>query len=82
MTAPPAQLFVNGESCNTRSGATIPQINPATEETFVEVAAAGRPEVELAVAGAQHAFEQGWRDLPPGKRTEILFHVSRLIREN
>jgi aldehyde dehydrogenase (NAD+) len=82
MTDLPAQLFLNGESRGAQSGKTIPQINPATEEAFVDVAAAGPPEVELATQGAQKAFEQGWRDLPPGQRTEVLFNVSRLIREN
>ena len=82
MTDLPAQLFLNGKFCAAQNGAAIPQINPANGQPFVEVAAAGLPEVEVAVAGAQHAFEQGWRDLPPGRRTDVLFNVARLIREN
>ncbi len=77
-----AQLFINGESRAAKSGKTLAQINPATEEVFAEVAAAGLPEVELAVEGAQKAFEKIWRDLSPGKRTEILFNVARVLRDN
>jgi betaine-aldehyde dehydrogenase len=60
----------------------LPQTNPATEEVFVEVAVASREDLDRAVDGAQKAFEQSWRDLTPGKRTDILFNIARKIREN
>jgi acyl-CoA reductase-like NAD-dependent aldehyde dehydrogenase len=60
----------------------MPQINPATEEVFCEVAAADAIDATDAIEGAQRAFEQGWRDLPPGKRTDILFAIARAIRDN
>ena len=75
------ELFINGELRPAESGKRLPQINPATEEVFAEVSAGGRREIEMAVEGAQKAFLDGWRDLPPRKRTEILFNVARLIRE-
>ena len=57
-------------------------INPATEEAFAEVAAADHADVNAAVESAHQAWESGWRDLAPGKRTEILFNVARVLREN
>jgi betaine-aldehyde dehydrogenase len=57
-------------------------VNPASEETWTEVSSADAGSVERAVTGAQRAFEQGWRDLAPGKRAEVLFAVARLIRQN
>src|SRR6266550_7883594 len=36
----------------------------------------------MAIAGAQRAFEAGWRDLPQGKRTEVMFQIARVLREN
>jgi betaine-aldehyde dehydrogenase len=76
------ELFINGELRRAKSGRTIPQINPATEETFCEVQAGGLPELEAAIEGAQRCFAESWRDLKPGRRAEILFQVARLIREN
>jgi len=82
MTAPPTQLFLNGETRNSSDGKRIPQTNPATEEVFTEVAAATAADIGMAVDGAQQAFLQGWRDLTPRKRTDVLFNIARSIREN
>ncbi len=76
------RLFINGEYQNSADGRTIPLINPATEETWCEVAAANESDIERAVNGAQKAFENGWRDMAPGKRAEILFNIARLIRQH
>jgi betaine-aldehyde dehydrogenase len=78
----PTQLFINGEFRDAEGDRTIEQINPATEEVFAAVARASVADVHSAVEGAQRAFDQGWRDLTPRRRTEILFNVARLIREN
>jgi acyl-CoA reductase-like NAD-dependent aldehyde dehydrogenase len=76
------QLFINGEFCESADGSKTPLTNPATEETFCEVSAADLRDVEKAVIGAQAAWEQGWRDLAPGKRAEILFSIARKLREH
>src|SRR5881296_521488 len=78
----PTQLFLNGAYRDAASGRHSALINPATEEPFVEVAAADAADVDTAVDSAQRAWESGWRDLAPGKRTEILFSVARRLREN
>lgn len=80
MTA--TKLFINGEFKGSSDGKTIPQTNPATEQIFCEVSAATVGNVETAIAGAQRAFDAEWRDLSPRKRTDILFNVARVIREN
>lgn len=80
MTA--TKLFINGEFKSSSDGRTIPQTNPATEQIFCEVSAATVGDVETAMAGAQRAFDAEWRDLSPRKRTDILFNVARVIREN
>jgi len=82
MTAPPTQLFLNGETRNSSDGKRIPQTNPATEDVFAEVAAATAADIGMAVDGAHQAFLQGWRDLTPRKRTDVLFNIARSIREN
>lgn len=78
----PKDLFVNNEFRASRNGRRIAQVNPANEETFVEVAAATVEDVDGAVVAADAAWRKGWRDLTPGKRTEIMFGIAAKIREN
>ncbi|HZN65984.1 MAG TPA: aldehyde dehydrogenase family protein, partial [Tepidisphaeraceae bacterium] len=73
--------FIDGEF-HAAGGPPISVVNPATEEAWCGVASADADAVEKAVAGAQRAFEQTWRDLPPGKRAEALFAIARVIRQN
>lgn len=81
-TSFPTQLFVDGRLRDGCDGRTIPQINPATEESFCEVSAAGLADVNAAVESADRAFVREWRDMPPRRRTEMLFNIARFIREN
>lgn len=78
----PNQLFVDGAYRSSASGRTTPLINPATEQVFVEVAAADIRDVDAAVESAQRAWEGGWRDLAPGKREALLHAVARKLREH
>jgi acyl-CoA reductase-like NAD-dependent aldehyde dehydrogenase len=78
----PTQLFVDGSFRDGASGRRTTLVNPATEEKLVEVAAAQPADADAAVRSAHKAWESGWRDLAPGKRTDILFAVSRALREN
>jgi betaine-aldehyde dehydrogenase len=78
----PTQLFIDGASRDAGSGGRTPLINPASEEAFTEVASASVADVNSAVESAQRAWESGWRDMAPGKRTQILFNVSRLLRQH
>ena len=77
----PTLPFIDGERRVPKHGRPLPQVDPATEDTFVEVQGAGVPDVERAVNGADRAFREGWRDLSPGRRAEILFGIARRIRE-
>ena len=76
------QLFINGEWRNGANGKTTTLTNPATEEAFAEVARGEVRDVSEAIESAQNTFCSGWRDMAPGKRTEILFNVARVLREN
>ncbi|HTL57266.1 MAG TPA: aldehyde dehydrogenase family protein [Candidatus Limnocylindrales bacterium] len=78
----PNELFLNGAWRGSNSRRRSPLVNPATEETFAEVAAADAGDVQSAVESAQKAWESGWRDLSPGKRSDILFNVARALRDN
>jgi betaine-aldehyde dehydrogenase len=78
----PTELFIDGAWRSSKTGRRSPLVNPATEETFTKVAAADPADVDKAVESARNAWESGWRDLPPGKRSEILFKVAQALRDN
>jgi len=78
----PTTLFINGDLRDASDRKTIPVINPATEETLCEVVSANVSDVETAVVGAHKTFEEGWRDLAPGKRTEVMYQIANVLREN
>jgi betaine-aldehyde dehydrogenase len=79
---PPEQIFIDGAFVDASAEKRLSLTNPANEQVFAQAAAATPADVEKAVEGAQRAFKQGWRDLTPGKRTEILFAISRAIGNN
>lgn len=78
----PERLFVDGGWKDAAGGRRLSLVNPATEETFVDVAAADVADVGAAVESAQRAWESGWRDLAPGKREALLHAVARKLREH
>ncbi len=77
----PTQLFVDGGWQGATGSSPMRLINPTTAEAFVDVESASIRDVARAVDSAQVAWESGWRDMTPGKRTEILFSVARKLRE-
>lgn len=78
----PSHPFVDGAWRAGRSTQRTALINPATEATIGEITASSVADVSEAVEKAHTAWESGWRDLAPGKRTEILYAISRILREN
>ena len=55
---PEARLFIDGELIAAASGASYPNVNPATEEVMGEVADAGPEDLERAIAAARQAFDE------------------------
>ena len=82
MTELPTSPFINGRFQQPANEKRLRLVNPADNEVVAEVKAAGVAEINLAVEEAHLAYQQHWRDLPPGKRTEILFNIAKHIREN
>jgi betaine-aldehyde dehydrogenase len=78
----PDQLFIDGAYRPGAAGKKLQLVNPATEQAFASVAAADPADVALAVESAHRAWASGWRDLAPGKRSDILFQVSRVLRDH
>jgi aldehyde dehydrogenase (NAD+) len=74
-------LFIGGQWVEPRSGQAFETINPATEETLATVAEAGPEDIDLAVAAARSASEDGWRELPGKERAKYLYRIARLLQE-
>jgi betaine-aldehyde dehydrogenase len=77
-----AAPFIDAASCDrAESRSDVRElINPATEEVAGKSLSATSADVDRAVRGARRAFENGWRDLAPGKRADILFAIAASIR--
>ncbi|MFG2075355.1 aldehyde dehydrogenase family protein [Nonomuraea maritima] len=72
-------LFINGEFVE-GSGKPFKTVDPATEETLAEVAAATSDDVDRAVQAARKAFGV-WSALPGSERAKYLFRIARIIQE-
>ena len=69
---------VNGERRAAASGRTFENLSPVDNLTINRVAAGDRDDVDLAVAAASAAFP-AWREVPGGRRREILHAVADAI---
>src|SRR5271167_3521716 len=77
------QLYINGEWVSSRSNKTFPVYEPSTEEVFAQVPDANAEDVNLAVAAARAAFDEGpWSTTTPQERGRVLFRLAEKIRQN
>ncbi|MEO1681063.1 MAG: aldehyde dehydrogenase [Pseudomonadota bacterium] len=79
----PNQAFIDGSFRPARSGETFDTVNPATGDLLTKVAACGAEDVDLAVAKARDAFEDGrWSRLAPAERKDVLIRLAKLMTRN
>lgn len=79
---PPGQLLIDGEWRDATDSATLPSVDPTTEETITEFAKATIADVEAAVESARRAFEEGaWPRMHHEARARLLFRVADLLEE-
>src|SRR5881275_340544 len=76
------QLFIDGQFVDAESGKVFKTPNPATGETFAEVAEAERVDVDKAVAAARKAFEGKWSKMSARDRGRLLYKLSQLIERD
>ena len=73
-------LFIDGQWRSAADGRMLATINPATEEPWAHVAAAGPADVDAAVAAARRAWdERVWRDQSAGERAAVLSKIAVAI---
>ncbi|MBC5826570.1 MAG: aldehyde dehydrogenase family protein, partial [Candidatus Eremiobacteraeota bacterium] len=75
------ELFIDGKFVAPESGDYVDVINPATNEAFARVAAAGIHDADAAVGAAQRAFNGKWSAMPPARRARTMFKIASLIGE-
>jgi gamma-glutamyl-gamma-aminobutyraldehyde dehydrogenase len=79
----PTGAFIDGRACAVASGDTFDTINPASGAVLARIASCGGAEVDLAVAKAREAFEDGrWSRAHPSERKKTLIALCKLIRRN
>src|SRR5438132_9503009 len=75
------QLFIDGQFVDAESGKTFKSPNPATGETFAEVAEADKADVDKAVAAARKAMTGKWSKMSARDRGRLLYKLSQLIEQ-
>jgi acyl-CoA reductase-like NAD-dependent aldehyde dehydrogenase len=76
------QLFIDGRFVDAESGKTFKSPNPATGETFAEVAEADKADVDKAVAAARKALDGKWSKMSARDRGRLLYRLSQLIEQH
>ena len=76
----PAKHFIGGEFVSSADQKYFATINPATGTVLTEVALGGEAEINAAVAAAKAAAAQyEWREMPRGRRVELLRAIANGI---
>jgi aldehyde dehydrogenase (NAD+) len=76
------QCFIGGSWQPAQSGKTFETLHPATEEVIAQVAEGDAADVDLAVAAARDAFENGpWGRIDARERGTLMHRLADLIEE-
>ena len=76
------QLFIDGQFVDAESGKTFKSPNPATGETFAEVAEGDKADIDKAVAAARRAFEGKWSKISARDRGRMIYKLAQLIEQH
>lgn len=76
-------MLINGQLRSKASGGSLELTEPATEQVWNEVPAAGKQEIDEALQAASEMFRKSkWSSANPKNRIEALYRIAKLIREN
>ena len=79
----PTTSFINGAPYTSVSGNTFSTTNPATGEVLAQITACNSADVDVAVASAKQAFDDGrWHKLSPGTRKKVLLRFADLLEQH
>jgi betaine-aldehyde dehydrogenase len=77
----PTGLLIGGDDRPASDGASLPNLDPATEELIASVAAAGVADVDAAVAAARAAFGP-WSRTNGRDRARLMHTLADLVRRD
>ncbi len=78
-----AGMLINGRLVQAASGKTFPVYNPATGTVIANVPEGDKADVDLAVAAARRAFDDGvWAKIGPSGRGKMLWKMADLIERD
>jgi aldehyde dehydrogenase (NAD+) len=76
-------LYINGEYVPAINGNTFDVVDPATEEVIAQVSEAQVEDIDVAVAAARKAFDEGeWTKMPAADRSHLIYKFADLLEEN
>jgi phenylacetaldehyde dehydrogenase len=77
------RMLINGEMVGAVSGKTFEVVNPATGAVIAHVPEADQADVDIAVAAARRAFDDGvWARVSPSEKGRILWRIADLIERD
>src|SRR5690606_35243726 len=80
LSLPESKLLIDGRWVDAIEQATLPVINPATEEFISHVAEARAADVDAAVRAAHRALHEGpWSRMSGAERGRILYKLADLL---
>jgi acyl-CoA reductase-like NAD-dependent aldehyde dehydrogenase len=81
--AKPHALLIGSERPQAADGRTFATLDPATGREIARVPQAGAKDVELAVAAARTAFEEGpWATMPPSGRERVMLALAQALEDH
>src|SRR5919205_1359549 len=78
---PPTGQFIGGAFIASTTDSTADVVNPATEETIMQVPSGSVEDVDAAVAAAV-AVKAGWAAKTPKDRSAVLLRIADIIEDN
>jgi phenylacetaldehyde dehydrogenase len=77
------QLWINGQWCDPKAGASVDILDPATGSVIAQCPLGDAQDVDEAVKAARRSFEtRVWRGLPPAERARIMWRFADLVEAN
>ena len=71
------QHYIGGKLADSVTGETFDVLEPTTNETYIQCASGDKQDIDLAVAAAKKAFDEGpWPRMLPRERARILNKVA------
>ncbi len=79
----PKKLMINGQWIDAKSGKHFDVYNPATDQVVAQVAEGDAADVEMAVAAARRAFDEGpWSKMTASDRGKLIWRIGDLIEKH